>query len=458
MTNKKILIADDDENILVAIKMHLKSIGYQCDCVQSPDALIHAITDKAYDLLLMDLNYHHDTTSGQEGLNLIKQIRQFEEYLPIVVMTGWATIDIAVSAMRLGANDFLEKPCDNNRLKTTVENLISLSAIRKQSTLLSIENQLIRAQHLPDEWICNSKAMQDVMDKVGRVAASEINILITGDNGTGKSQLAELIHKASARSDGALVNVNMGAINEQVFESELFGHVKGAFTDAKANRLGRIELANEGTLFMDEIANIPLSQQAKLLKVLESGQFEKLGSSQSQQANVRVVSATNGDLNAMIGSGKFRKDLLYRLNGIEIRLPSLVKRPEDILPLANQFIKKNCQKYGRAELILSSEAQDALQEYSWPGNIRELQHLMERAVLLATGEQIFAEDLMLPSGENNQSTMVDDWTTLTMEEAEKKLIGLVLNKHKGNAKEAAESLGYSKSAFYRRLEKFDIQL
>jgi DNA-binding NtrC family response regulator len=300
------------------------------------------------------------------------------------------------------------------------------------------------------------------------VAATDINILITGENGTGKSQLANIIHQHSMRKEHSLITINMGAINDAIFESELFGHVKGSFTDAKANRIGRFELADRGSLFMDEIANIPLSQQAKLLRVLESGEYEKLGSSKSQKASVRIISATNANLDDMVTQSEFRQDLLFRLNSIEIAIPHLRERAADIPILANGFLAKYSQKYQRNIGSISSHALDKLLAYQWPGNIRELDHLIERAVLMATSNELQAEDLLLkapapsntsgntPDLEINNANTDNDWAQLSMEQAEEKLISLVLRRFSGNAKEAANSLGYSKSAFYRRLEKFGI--
>ena len=457
MNKESILIADDDPSILAALKMQLKSEGFDCKTASSPLEVEAALKQQAFSCLLIDLNYQFDTTSGEEGLQLISTIRQQDEFVPIVVMTGWGTIELAVKAMQLGANDFIEKPCDNNRLLITINNLIQLSKSLKSSQLLANEQQISRKNQWPEAWVCESKAMQSVMDIVNRVANTDISILITGENGTGKSLLAELIHQHSMRAEANLVNVNMGAINEQVFESELFGHVKGSFTDAKQTRLGRIELANNGTLFMDEIANIPLSQQAKLLRVLESGEFEKLGSSQTQRADVRVISATNGDLQVMEQRGEFRKDLLFRLNSIEIYLPTLAERAEDIIPLAQSFLAKFIKK-ASVRKSFSLEAEQALQAYDWPGNIRELNHVIERAVLLSTTSVIEEQDLMLRSNSTNNANQGSDsdWSELTMEQAEKKLIAIVMRKYQGNAKKAALSLGYSKSAFYRRLEKFDL--
>ncbi|MCO4798771.1 MAG: sigma-54-dependent Fis family transcriptional regulator [Colwelliaceae bacterium] len=458
----KVLLADDDKNILAALKLQLKVEGFSSVPVTSPNEVLSALKEQDFDLILMDLNYHHDTTSGDEGLNLISEIRKNDQFIPIVAMTGWGTIDIAVDAMRRGANDFIEKPCDNNRLLNILKNLLALSESQKRSQRLASENELLRSSSQPQHWTCQSDAMKQVMTVVNNVAATDINILITGENGTGKSQLANIIHQLSLRKASSFITVNMGAINDAIFESELFGHVKGSFTDAKANRIGRFELADNGSLFMDEVANIPLGQQAKLLRVLESGEFEKLGSSKSQKASVRIISATNADLEDMVSDKNFRQDLLFRLNSIEINIPPLRDRQADIPVLANNFLKKYNHKYQRNIDKISVSAMDKLLAYQWPGNIRELDHLIERAILMATSTELQADDLLIkasatqdknisPNNENDE-----DWAQLSMEQAEGKLIALVMKRFHGNAKDAAKSLGYSKSSFYRRLEKFGL--
>ena len=462
----KILLADDDKNVLSALKLQLKVDGFYSHSVKSPNEVLNALKNEEFDLVLMDLNYHQDTTSGIEGLELISAIRKNDSILPIVAMTGWGTIDIAVDAMQRGANDFIEKPCDNNRLNNILNNLLALKDSQLRSQRLATENDILRSINKPKSWVYQSTAMQQVMNMVNNVAATDINILITGENGTGKSQLANIIHQSSLRNEHSFITVNMGAINEAIFESELFGHVKGSFTDAKANRIGRFELADQGSLFMDEIANIPLSQQAKLLRVLESGEFEKLGSSKSQKASVRIICATNANLEDMVVEKQFRQDLLFRLNSIEINIPPLRERKEDILVLAFEFLKKHTQKYQRNITKISSAASNKLTEYQWPGNIRELDHLIERAVLMSNNEELQASDLLLKESPANISNSLtsstttgssdESWAQLSMEQAEQKLIALVLRRFNGNAKEAAISLGYSKSAFYRRLEKFGL--
>lgn len=459
-----VLLADDDKNILAALKLQLKVEGFASSAASSPREVLSALKEGCFDLILMDLNYQQDTTSGNEGLTLISQIRELDSIIPIVAMTGWGTIDIAVDAMRRGANDFIEKPCDNNRLLNILKNLLALRDSQQRSQRLETENEILRTSTQPKQWICQAESMQQVMKVVNNVAATDINILITGENGTGKSQLANIIHQYSNRQDHSFITVNMGAINEAIFESELFGHVKGSFTDAKTNRIGRFELADQGSLFMDEVANIPLSQQAKLLRVLESGEFEKLGSSKSQKSSVRIISATNANLEAMVNDQSFRQDLLFRLNSIEIHIPALRDRLADIPLLANGFLAKYSQKYQRDIKKISDPAMDKLLVYHWPGNIRELDHLVERAVLMATSTQLQLNDLLIKSSSNSvpetdlsqNSVSDEDWASLSMEEAEGKLIGLVMRRFQGNAKEAAKSLGYSKSAFYRRLEKFGL--
>jgi len=462
----KVLLADDDVNILAALKLQLKVEGFSSTGVTTPKEALSTLKAECFDLILMDLNYQQDTTSGEEGLTLITDIREIDSLIPIVAMTGWGTIDIAVSAMRRGANDFIEKPCDNNRLFNILKNLLALRDSQQRSQRLATENELLRSSAQPQHWVCHSDAMKQVMNVVNNVAATDINILITGENGTGKSQLANIIHQYSQRKSNSFITVNMGAINDAVFESELFGHVKGSFTDAKANRIGRFELADQGSLFMDEVANIPLGQQAKLLRVLESGEFEKLGSSKSQSASVRIISATNANLEQMVTDKGFRQDLLFRLNSIEINIPSLRERLADIPVLANNFLEKYSQKYQRNVNQISALAMDKLLAYQWPGNIRELDHLIERAILMTTSNELQADDLLLKSSistqENNENNAAQsaqsnaEWTQLSMEEAEGKLIGLVMKRFHGNAKEAAKSLGYSKSAFYRRLDKFGL--
>src|SRR5690606_2175092 len=359
----------------------------------SPAAVLAAVRRSPFDALLVDLNYTRDTTSGQEGIELIEAVRRLEPDLPVIVMTAWGTIEIAVSAMRAGASDFIEKPWDNQRLLSVLRNQVELGRALRTARRLQAENELL--QDGGREFIAASAAMQPVLQLVARVAPSDANILITGEAGVGKGELARLIHERSNRRANPFISVNMGGIAESVFESEMFGHVKGAFTDARTDRIGRFELADGGTLFLDEIACLPYTQQGKLLRVLESGDYEPVGSSRTRHADVRVVSATNGDLRAMIAAGSFRDDLLFRLNTVEIRLPPLRDRRDDIMPLATRFLEVYSRKYGREAGGFARDAAQALLSYSWPGNVRELSHVVERAVLIRAAPQIRAADLML---------------------------------------------------------------
>ncbi len=431
----------------------MKSEGWNAIAVNSPTAALDALKQRDFALLITDLNFQLDTTSGLEGIKLIRDVRQLDTEIPIVAMTGWGSIDIAVDAMRHGADDFVEKPWDNARLASSLRNLLALGVSRRRGTRLAQENALLKRDHTAAQWIAESAAMQAIMKTAATVAGSDVNILITGENGTGKSQLAQWIHQQSHRSAQAFVSVNMGAIPDTVFESELFGHVKGAFTDARDNRIGRFELADKGTLFLDEIGNIPLTQQAKLLHVLESGRFEKLGSSKTQEANVRVISATNADLAQLIHAGQFRKDLLYRLNSVCLELPPLRQRQDDIVPLAQQALQRFADKYHKPDCTLSADALRALCDYEWPGNIRELSHVIERAVLLSTGTAITSAQLNVQA---RNAITAAPLTDLTLEAVEKQLIQTALRQCDGNALAAAKALGLSRSAFYRRLEKFGL--
>jgi DNA-binding NtrC family response regulator len=449
-----VLIVDDDDKILLALKLLLKSEGMDCIACHSPKDALAVLRREACQLALVDLNYVEDTTSGKEGLALISALREVDEELPVIAMTGWGTIGIAVEAMQRGAADFVEKPWnDNNRLVTTIRTQLKLRAAQGREKKLSAENALLREQSDSKMLICQSEAMTQVLSIAKRVAASPMPILITGENGTGKSLLASYIHRHSLFAHGPFISVNMGAISETTFESEMFGHTKGAYTDAKAERIGRVELADQGTLFMDEIANMPLAQQAKILRLLEERQFESLGSSQTKHANIRFISATNADLDSLIAERGFRQDLLYRLNGVTLKIPALRERKADILPLAESFLDKAREHYSSPARRFSGPARKALENYYWPGNIRELQHVVERSVLLAQAEDILEQDLQLASHSTPTSATSDELASLTLEQAEIRFIQQALHRHQGNANDAAKALGISRSALYRRLGK-----
>ena len=452
MTDLPILIADDQRDVLEALRFLLKAEGMPSLQAMHPDAVIETLKKQPVAVVLMDLNYTRDTTSGQEGLDLLERIRALDAELPVVVMTAWGTIDIAVEAMRRGANDFVEKPWDNTRLIAILRNQAALGASRRRNRRLEREIEILRGTE-DGEFVAESAAMRPVLDMIQRVGPTEANILILGENGTGKGLIADLIHRNSRRADKTLIKVNMGGIAESVFESEMFGHVRGAFTDAKSDRIGRFELADGGTLFLDEVGNIPISQQPKLLRVLEDGEFERLGSSRTSRANVRLISATNADLADDVAKGRFRKDLMFRLNTVELRLPALRERREDILPLARRLLTRFGQRYQRESVRLSAAAERALLGYAWPGNVRELSHVIERAVLMSRADEIGELDFSFAPTRQSDSEL----DHLTLDAAEEMLVRRAMIRAEGNVQRASDLLGLSRAALYRRLEKYGIR-
>ncbi|HVC91024.1 MAG TPA: sigma-54 dependent transcriptional regulator [Acidobacteriaceae bacterium] len=449
-TLPSVLAADDQPQILEALTLLLQPAGFHVDTVGSPGSALHALRNRSYDALLMDLNYTRDTTSGHEGLELLRQVLEIDSQLPVIVMTAWASVDLAVEAMRRGARDFITKPWENARLLTVLQTQVTLYRALRRAQLLEAENQLLRATDRP-EMIAASPAMQPVLDAMTRVGPSDANVLITGEHGTGKEIVAHTLHALSARAEQPWIAVNTGALSEGVFESEVFGHVKGAFTDARTDRIGRFELADRGTLFLDEIANVPIRQQAKLLRVLEAGELEPVGSSRVRRIDVRVLSATNADLMHECAEGRFRPDLLFRLNTVEIHLPPLRERREDIPALAAHFLARYAARYRKQIEGLDATALHALLDHSWPGNVRELEHSMERAVLMSRGRRIQAGDL------NLQTTKpADDIDEMSLEAVESILIRKALARHDRNVSQAADALGLSRGALYRRMEKYGI--
>ncbi len=446
-----ILIADDQPDVLEALRMFLKPEGFRIESANSPLAVLRAVEAQEFDVLLIDLNYSRDTTSGEEGLDLLSQIHAFDSTLPIVVMTAWSSIELVVEAMQRGARDFIQKPWDNARLLAVLKTQVELGRALRRGQRLETENRILRDEKYP-RLIAQSRAMKPVLEIVERVGPSDANILITGENGTGKGLVAQAIHAVSSRSARPMVSVNVGGLSEGVFESELFGHVRGAFTDAKTDRVGRFELADGGTLFLDEIANIAMSQQAKLLRVIETGELERVGSSQTRRVNVRLISATNADLRGEVTEGGFREDLLFRLNTIEIELPPLRDRREDIPLLAGHFLRQHAKRYRKSIDGFEDNAMKALIEYHWPGNVRELDHAVERSVLMATARAIRTSDLGLRAG-SDPGTRLED---MSIEEVEYVLIRKALARNDGNVSRAADDLGLSRSALYRRLQKYGL--
>lgn len=445
----RVLIADDQADVLEALRLLLKGEGYRIDSASSVEEVLEQVKTSDYDVVLIDLNYARDTTSGKEGLELLTQIQRLDSTLPVVVMTAWGSVEIAVESMRRGARDFVEKPWDNARMLSILRTQIALGQALRRGQRLEAENKLLRADS-ETELIAQSPVMQPVLRLIERVGPSEANVLIMGENGTGKGVVARALHAVSERFSKPLVTVNAGGLSEGVFESELFGHVRGAYTDAKADRVGRFDLADGGTLFLDEIANIAPPQQAKLLRVLETGEFERVGSSKTRKVDVRVLSATNADLDDEVDAGRFRQDLLFRLNTVEIRLPPLRDRREDIPLLGRHFLGVHRQRYRKNVEGFDSGAVKALLDYPWPGNVRELDHAVERGVLMAQDKTVAVEDLGLRGGREAAPRLED----LSLDDAEKYLIERALERYEGNVSRAANALGLSRSALYRRLERF----
>ena len=445
----RILAADDQQDILEAIELLLKPQGYKADVVRSPVLAREALASESYDAVLIDLNYTRDTTSGREGLDLLSEIVGIDSTLPVIVMTAWGNVELAVEAMRRGARDFIQKPWENERLLSILRTQVELHRALQESARLAAENRLLSAQGRP-EIIATSPAMSSVLETMVRIAPSEANVLVTGEHGTGKEVVARTVHALSLRASRPFVAVNTGGLAEGLFESELFGHVKGAFTDARTDRIGRFELANGGTVFLDEIGNVPLRQQSKLLRVIESGELERVGSSRSMRVDVRIISATNADLQAASHAGQFREDLLFRLNTVELHLPALRERREDIPVLAMHFLSQYASRYRRQIVSFDAAAMQTLIHYAWPGNVRELEHTIERAVLMCRCEQIQPADLGLqrPASQNLEE--------LSLEAVESILIRKALQRFQGNVSQAAEALGLSRGALYRRMEKYGL--
>jgi len=447
----RVLVADDQPHILEAVELLLSPHGIRVDCVRSPQLLLEALGESDYDVLLIDLNYTRDTTSGQEGLDLLARIHEVDARMPVIVMTAWGNIDLAVESIKRGARDFIQKPWENERLLSLIRVHAELHQVLRRARQLELENRLLRADGMP-EFIASAPAMRPVLELIAQVGPSDANVLITGEHGTGKEIVAKLLHAASPRSRMALVAVNAGGLPEGTFESEIFGHVKGAFTDARSDRVGRFELANGGTLFLDEIANVPMRQQAKLLRVLETGELERVGSSQTRRVDVRVLSATNALLHEEAKAGNFREDLLFRINTVEIHLPALRDRREDIPLLSQHFLGSNRNRYRKQVSGFSPSAMQQMMHYTWPGNVRELEHTVERAVLLCRGEEIEPGNLAIASARGSTQS----FENMSIDEVEGLLIRKVLRRCEGNITQAAEALGLSRVALYRRIEKHGI--
>ena len=446
-----ILIADDQQDVIEALRLLLKNEGFETQAVNSPAGVLHLLERRDFDALLLDMNYTRDTTSGREGLELLDQLQVLEPTLPVVVMTAWGSVGGAVDALRRGARDYVEKPWDNTRLLAILRTQVELGRALRRAQRLETENRL-RQGPLP-KLIAESPKMRPVLQLMEKVGPSDANVLVSGEHGTGKELVAHWLHASSARAERSFIPVNMGGLPEGLFESELFGHLRGAFTDARTDRVGRFELADGGTLFLDEIANVSPAQQAKLLRVLQTGEVERLGSSKPRKVDVRILSATNVALNEEVAAGRFREDLLFRLNTIEIHLPPLRERREDIAPLAMHFLRRHADRYRKPLKGFDASAMQHMLEHRWPGNIRELGHAIERAVLLASGDTVRAADLALRTPTAGAATKLED---LPLEDVERVLIRKALDRHGGNVSQAAKALGLSRSALYRRIAAYGL--
>jgi DNA-binding NtrC family response regulator len=440
----KILIVDDDMDVLRAARLLLKRHFEQVDFERNPQKIPYLVSNFDYDVILLDMNFTRDLSSGKEGFEWLDRILDIKPESSVVLFTAYGDVEMAVRAIKAGAADFVLKPWENEKLLATMQAAFNKrKALAQKEKPMPADSQLITG---------NSAAMQQVMDTVNRVAATDANILILGENGTGKDMLARHIHQLSLRAKEPLVSVDLGAISETLFESELFGHVKGAFTDAREDRNGRFEEANGGTIFLDEIGNISLPFQAKLLTVLQNRSVTRVGSNKVIPVDVRLICATNRNIQQMAAQHQFRQDLLYRINTIEVQLPPLRERTEDIIPLAEHFLELYRDKYKRPVNALHESLVQQLQQYDWPGNIRELQHAIERAVILSQGKMLMPKDVFVKSPSRDQ----DLDTGYNLEEMERNIITQAMKKCNGNITEAARELGLSRAALYRRLEKYNL--
>src|SRR3954471_15130269 len=450
----RILIADDQQDIIDALRLLLIDEGYEVTPARSPAEALERLEATDFDLAILDLNYTRDTTSGQEGFDLIERIRTLDPTLPVLVMTAWSSVASAVEAMRRGARDYIEKPWDDEKVLATIGTQIELRRAVRRSQRLQEANTRLQRGATP-AFIGETAAMREIRQTIERIAPSDASVLITGEHGTGKEVVAAWVHARSDRRGKPLVTMNAGGLAEGIAESELLRHVKGAFTDARVDRIGCFEMPDEGTLFLDEIANMPVRLQAKLLRVLQTGEVQRVGSSRLRFVNVRVLSATNADLGAEITAGRFREDVLYRLNTVVIHLPPLRDRREDIAPLAAHFLGHYSARYRKRVEVFTPAAIDALAAHRWPGNVRELGHSVERAVLMAdpAARAIDVRDLNLP----RTGTGASGGEARSLEDAERVFIEKVLASHGGDVRLAAQQLGMSRSALYRRLQQYGVR-
>lgn len=452
----RILVVDDDDDVLQAAKLFLKQHVAGVDTEKNPESIPNLIQNYDYDVVLLDMNFTEDVSSGKEGFKWLQKILELDSSLAVVLITAYGDIEKAVKAVKMGATDFVLKPWQNEKLMATINSALNLTQSRRQVDKLKTQQKQLSAdidQHYQN-IIGQSAAMNKVFQTIEKVAKTDANVLITGENGTGKELVARALHRRSNRNEEVFISVDMGALPDNLFESELFGHIKGAFTGADDNRAGRFEIASGGTLFLDEIANIPLQLQPKLLSVLETRKVTRIGSNKPTDIDIRLICATNEPIQELVQKQQFRQDLLYRINTIEIHLPPLRNRAEDIPLLADHFLKEYSQKYDKDVQTISEPAITKLTKYNWAGNVRELEHSVERAVIMTDHHVLQPEDFLLTSlGDQEPEVVFDDYN---LEEVEKTVIRKALDKHEGNISKTAEELGLTRASLYRRMEKYDL--
>jgi two-component system, NtrC family, response regulator HydG len=455
MTTGKILMIDDDEDVLLAAKLLLKKHGHQVIIEKNPKKIPFLLNNDVYDVILLDMNFSKDITSGKEGFYWLQEILDKDPSAVVILITAFGDVEMAVKALKEGATDFVLKPWQNEKLLATISTALKLkNSYKEVDKLKKAKEQLEEEINQPfKEIIGHSKSMKDVFTLIEKVAKTDANVLILGENGTGKELIARAIHQRSLRRNNVFIGVDMGAITTTLFESELFGHKKGAFTDAREDRAGRFEVADKGTLFLDEIGNLPLPLQAKLLTVLQSREITRIGSNQAVPVDIRLVCATNMPVYDMVKDNTFRQDLLYRINTVEIHLPPLRERPEDIPLLVEHFLQSYTRKYRKELKKVSDEAIRKLQHYAWPGNIRELQHALERAVIMSDGEELEASDFFFLNQGQPIESRGTDTSNFNLDDVERNVIQKAINIHEGNISKAAKELGLTRASLYRRMQK-----
>jgi two-component system response regulator HydG len=451
-----ILVVDDNEDVLTAARIFLKHHVEEVKTLSDPERLPDLLGDERFDVILLDMNFHKDVTSGEEGFYWLGRIREIDPSIIVIFITGFADVEMSVRAMKAGATDFIVKPWQNERLLATVSAALELGRSRREVlSLRSREQRLSEDLDQPfQDLIGESPSMRQVFDAVRKVASTDANVLVTGENGTGKELVARAIHRQSPRTEDPFVKVDMGALTGTLFESELFGHVKGAFTDAREDRPGRFEIASGGTLFLDEIGNLPLGLQPKLLSALQNRQVTRVGSNKTREVDIRLICATNRSLLEMVDEGTFRQDLLYRINTVNIAIPPLRERLGDIPRLAEHFLAGYAKKYRKPGMRIGAATMKKLESYPWPGNVRELQHAVERAVIMGGTDILKPDDFLFsPPPSKGEALMLDGFN---LEEAERKVIGAAMRRFEGNVSRVAKELGLSRAALYRRLEKYGL--